>query len=142
MPYQAIRRGLVGSGAAAVLVGSFLPWLTSGDRTRSSYQLSVAVQRVGLTRNGLEHAVVVVWPLVPVVVLGAALLFWWRPGPLASIVLAVAALYVGAVSNLVWGSGLEARFGVPVTACGAALTIVGCLPLQVVRRRRVTSDAT
>ena len=126
----------MGAGAVLVLLGSFMPWLRSGERLRTSYELSVSVQRLGLARNGFEQAVVMLWPLVPVVVLAAGLLFWWRPDPFASIVLALASVYVAAVSNLEWASGLAAQAGVPITASGAVLTFVGCLPLQLVRRRR------
>ena len=139
MPHQTVRRSLVALGAVVLLVGSFLPWLGSGDRSRSSYQLSVSVQRLGLTRNGLEQAVVMLWPLVPAVVLGATLLFWWRPDPFASIVLVIAAVYVAGVANLVWSSGLSALVGVPVTAVGAALTMLGCVPMHLLRRRREPS---
>lgn len=140
MSCLALRRYLVGVGAVVMVVGSFLPWLASGDRRRSSYQLSVSVQRLGLARNGVEQAVLMLWPLVPVVILGATALFWWRPDPYASILLVVAAAYVAAVANLVWASGLSALAGVPVTVVGAVITLVGCVPLHLFRRKRVLAD--
>lgn len=93
------RRALVvccvigGSGLALVILGSFLPWVVSGQVRRSSYEILGIVDRLGVADEGVLGILIANWPwigllcMVPVVI-GA--LRWWRTAGLLAIVLALA----------------------------------------------------
>jgi hypothetical protein len=65
------RLGVVGAvpaalgcaGLLSVVVGTFLPWLYSGSRSRNSYQTDGAIRRL-LGVGGIGDAALTVWPFV------------------------------------------------------------------------------
>jgi len=114
-------------GGAVALLGTFLPWLRTGDRARSSYDLSEVARRLNVATGGVERAVVTVWPAVPFAVLSAVVLLVMRVSPLARIYAVVVGAYVLSVAVVLWKSPLETTYGLPVTVVGAGLLLIGAL---------------
>ena len=83
---------------ATILVGTFLPWLHSGSRWRSSYDLFGLVQRLGFTEGGPIGLAVRAWPLVPLLVTVTVMLAWWRQTSLAVVSAVVVTAYTGGVA--------------------------------------------
>ncbi|MEY2958895.1 MAG: hypothetical protein RLZZ01_1463 [Actinomycetota bacterium] len=59
------RRTFATLGSGSALVGTFLPWITSGSRSRSSYDLFGVVERLGFAPDGAVGWAIRLWPLVP-----------------------------------------------------------------------------
>ena len=70
------RRLLVTFGAAVTLVGSFLPWLRSGSRNRTSYELFAIVARLGFSPDGVIGWAIRLWPLVPLLLVLSSIGPW------------------------------------------------------------------
>ncbi len=87
-------------GAAIALIGTFLPWLRSGSRDRSSYTIFDLVERLGFAPSGVVAWSLRFWPLVPLLLVATAVAAWavatghlrWR---IASVTLGVAIVWVG-----------------------------------------------
>ncbi len=98
-------RVLVTVAAVALAVVTWLPWVTTGGRSRSSYEVFRSAQALGVDQLTPLR---VVWFCVPVVALGVvAWLAVGRPG-LAAAFLAPAALLVGGAGLVVVVAGLAA----------------------------------
>ena len=76
------------AGGAAI-IGTFLPWLRSGARWRTSYELLGLVDRLGVA-SGPGASLVRWWPIVPLLVTVAVVVAWWGFGR-AAVVVSVAA---------------------------------------------------
>jgi len=111
------------AGAAAVLVGSFLPWLRSGSRGRSSYELYGLVGRLGFAESALARRGVSVWPLVPVLVVAVAVAAWWGRRWLSAGLGVGAGVYVATICVLGWRAPLPASAGVAVSFAGAIVLV-------------------
>lgn len=122
-----VRSLVAASGGALSLVGSFLPWMRTGERSRSSYELADVARRLNILSGGFERGVVRVWPFVPMVTVLAvlALVFWF--GALSRVVAVVVALFVLGVALLVTNAPVDSLGGTQVTAVGAALVMVAAL---------------
>jgi hypothetical protein len=82
---------------ATVLVGTVLPWMSTGSTTRTSYQLMGLLSRLEIAPDGWVSGLVRWWPIVPLLVTAAVVLAWWR-WTLAALAVAAATLaYVGGV---------------------------------------------
>ena len=119
----------VGVGAAVVILGSSMAWLRTGSRRRSSYDVFALVDRLGFAPGGLVGWAVRLWPVVPLLVVIAAVLAWQsRRWPLMLAAL-VAGTYAGGVALAVATADaprlLKVGAGPAVTAVGAALVVVG-----------------
>jgi hypothetical protein len=134
-------RGLMAvtlTGAAAVLVGTFLPWLRSGEVWRNSYAVWRSADHLGVVSGLVLEVVYLTWFLLPV---GAGLLVLshalgrHRVGDVIAVPLA-ALPAVGAA--LVLRAPLPSGVGVPVTIVGALL-LLGAVVMGH-RRRRVASS--
>ena len=81
------------AGLVLALVGSFLPWVVSGQVRRSSYAITGMIDRLGVAGDGLLGTLVSGWPLIgllcaaPVV---AALLRRWVIAGVLAVVLGFA----------------------------------------------------
>lgn len=127
-------RWLVGGGAALALVGTFMPWLSSGTVPRSSYELFELVERLGFSHDGVVGWALRLWPLAPLLLVLAAVAQGAphadRRVRLARLVLALLSIvYVGGTAAAVWlapeGGLFRLRFGIWVTLIGAATMLVG-----------------
>ncbi len=116
------------------MLATFLPWVRSGSRPRSSYDLLGLLDRLGLAGDGPVAAVVRWWPVVPLLVTAAVVLAWWgRPG-WALVCAAVVAVYVGGVAMVLIvsasRSGVALGLGVWVAVVAGAV-----LPVAAARVR-------
>ena len=128
---RSIARGLVTAGAAVVLVGSFVPWVSSGAKRRSSYDLFDIVERLGFAPDGAFALIVRVWWLLPLALVVATVAVWygrwWTSAAVGGgAALLAAAVGVGVLSAdenafvRVLGGPLVALAGAAVLAAGAA----------------------
>lgn len=59
-----------------MLLASFLPWLRSGTRRRSSYDLFEIVDRLGYSPDGVVGWSIRLWPLLPLLLVVVTILHW------------------------------------------------------------------
>lgn len=129
-----IGRMVTTFGAAVAAAGTFLPWLRSGTRRRSSYEIFSLIDRLGFSPSSLVGWGLRLWPILPFL-LASAVTFQWFPRKwITGGTAAVAVVYAGAVSAAVRSapstSLITVEFGPLVTligaitlACGALLTL-------------------
>ena len=129
-----------------MLVGTFLPWLRSGSRDRSSYTIFDLVDRLGFATGGVVAWSLRLWPLVPLLLVATVTTAWavatghlrW---PVPTVFATGAAIWVGGTAIVLLRAPDIALFGVgvgpTVTLVGVALVVVG-----VVLIRAPGSDAT
>lgn len=124
----------MGGGAAVALLGTFLPWLSSGTALRSSFELFELIERLGFSPDGFVGWALRLWPIAPLLLVTSAVAQGLssadRRVRLARVWLPiVAASYVGATATAVRfapDDGLfRLRFGIWVTLLGAAVMIAG-----------------
>ena len=132
---------LVGTSAAVLVVGSFLPWLYSGERARSSFELVTVARRLGLSPEGWQGAALRLWPLVPLLCVLATFASWWGKHLVAAVLADLAALATAwlCIEALTADLGANLRLGVgpSVTVVGAALLfLTGPVGLVVQARAR------
>lgn len=112
------------AGLAAIVVGSFAPWLRSGDRTRSSYQLFEVAERLGFLGEGPLRWLPRIWVCVPLLAATAFALSVVDRHRAAGVVGIVVGVYVVVVSVGVFRSPLRAEWGCGLGAVGGAATII------------------
>ncbi len=119
------------AGLVLALVGSFLPWVVSGQVRRSSYAITGMIDRLGVAGDGLLGTLVAGWPLIgllcaaPVV---AALLRRWVIAGVLAVVLGLAMTGVAGALLAVSGNG---AIGVQVDPIGPSVTLAGAMLLTV-----------
>ena len=111
-----------------VIAGTAMPWLRTGQRRRSSYEMFGLIDRLGFSPDGAVGWAIRLWPLVPLLAVIAAVRAWFAPR--WSLVPAiVAALYAGgvgfAVANVDEVSTVGIEGGPSFTTVGAALVVFG-----------------
>lgn len=85
------------AGLIVLVVGTFLPWLTSGQARRNSYQAGGALRRL-LGLRGAADAAVSAWPLLALVCAAAVAIFALGLRRSAAMLALVAALAAGSVA--------------------------------------------
>jgi hypothetical protein len=114
-------------GAAVTIVGSLVPWLRTGDRTRNSFDLFRIVNRLGFAPDGPGALAIRWWPLVPLLAAVSLVAAWWGWPRAGGAMGVVAALYAGGVALAV--ASAPGTLGVTpapfMTATGAAVLLVG-----------------
>jgi hypothetical protein len=63
-------------GAGIAIVGTFLPWLRSGSRNRSSYTIFDLVERLGFAPSGVVSWSLRLWPIVPMLLVLDVVAVW------------------------------------------------------------------
>lgn len=126
-----VGASLVTVGAVTVIIGSALPWLRTGQRRRTSFEVFGLVDRLGFSPSGVVGWAVRLWPIVPLLVIVVAALAWFD-GRWSLPVAVVGAGYAGgvgvAVATVDDRSFVDIGLGPTVTAGGAALILLGaCL---------------
>ncbi len=119
------------AGAVTTLIGTFLPWLRSGARGRSSYTIFELVDRLGFAPDGVVSASLRVWPLVPLLLVGAVVSVWVPPTSgvkrwAGTVTIALAVLWVGGTALVV---RLAPADGLLRIGPGPIVTIVGVVVL-------------
>ncbi len=122
-----------------MLIGTFLPWLRSGARDRSSYTIFDLVERLGFTPGGVVAWSLRLWPLVPLLLVAVVTAGWavatehvaWRL-PLALSVVAVVWVGATAVAVLMAPDIALFRIGVgpTVALAGAVVLVAGVVWLR------------
>ena len=100
----AVQRNLIGQvvatlGGLVALVGTFLPWLRSGTRDRSSYEIFSLVDRLGISQSSVVGWGVRLWPVVPFLLVLAVTLQWFPRKWIGGTAVLIAVVYAGVVSN-------------------------------------------
>jgi hypothetical protein len=127
----AVQRILIGRvvatiGAMVALLGTFLPWVRSGQRPRSSFEIFSLVDRLGISRSSVVGWGLRMWPVVPLLLALSVTLLWFARGSLAAAIVAVTVVYAGVV-------GAAIRFGRSTSLVtvenGPIITLVGLAAL-------------
>ena len=108
------------------LVGTFLPWLRSGTRGRSSYEIFSLVDRLGISQSSVVGWGVRLWPVVPFLLVLAVTLEWFPQRWITGAVTAVAVVYAGVVSVAVMSASSNSLIK---TESGPVVTVVGVVIL-------------
>jgi hypothetical protein len=136
--------GLGSAGLAAIVAGTFLPWLDSGSTTRNSYQAGGVARRL-LDVSGWLGAGLQAWPYVGLLCAAVVALFALglpRSAAALGLLTAGCAAAVAAGALSVQGNGLvgPAIRGPIVTIAGATAVIMASSLLLLQRQpRRVRS---
>jgi hypothetical protein len=116
-------------GAAVVLVGSFMPWIRSGRRRRSSYDILDLADRLGFSPHGALGWAVRCWPLMPLVVVVSVVAAAAGRRGIAVPATVVGAAYVMTVAVTVRRAPRSALIGIEagtwVSMLGAVALLVG-----------------
>jgi hypothetical protein len=91
-----VLRGDIGItiGAVLTLVGTFMPWVRSGQTSRTSYGLLGLVDRLEFAPDGPAAMAVKWWPLVPMLLTVSVIAAWWPRRPVAVGAAVLAGVYV------------------------------------------------
>ncbi len=84
------------------MVTSLLPWVRTGARERSSYELLAAARRLGVLTSGFERGALVVWPFLPLLVALGWLAFALGRRRAAAVAVVVAGVLAVTVAADVW----------------------------------------
>jgi hypothetical protein len=119
---------VIGAAGVVTISGAVLPWLYSGSRSRSSFDLVAIAQRLGLSPEGWQGLLLRLWPLVPLVCVLATVAAWWGRHRLAAALALVAGIGSSWLSWRVRSADLGANLRL---AIGPTVTLVGALALVV-----------
>lgn len=114
-------------GLAVVLVGTFLPWVHSGEVARSSYEVAGSAGRLGLFETDRERLVELAWYLLPVSVGLVLLAMAFHRRRLAALLTGLVALLAGGGALVVLGSSLRVGVGPAVVLAGGAVAVTGAV---------------
>lgn len=117
---------VIGAAGVVTIVGAVLPWLHSGARSRSSFDLVAIAQRLGLSPEGWQGFLLRMWPLVPLVCVLATVAAWWGRHRLAAALALVAGIGSSWLSLRVRSADLGANLRLAV---GPTVTLVGAIAL-------------
>jgi hypothetical protein len=123
--FPTTRQAVAHTVAGAVAVGAtFLSWLQSGSRGRSSYDLLGVIDRLDVAPDGVIAHLVEWWPLVPLLITVAVVAGWWRRPVVAAVVSVAAGLYVAGVAGALLTArrriGIELGAGPYIALAGVA----------------------
>jgi hypothetical protein len=139
---SAVQRNLIGRVAATVgalvaIIGTFLPWLRSGTRRRSSYEIFSLVDRLGFSRSSVVGWGLRMWPIVPLLLVCAITLQWFSLKWITGSSALVAVIYAGGVAAAVEfapaTSLIAVEYGPWVTLAGVVILAAGALVNRVSR---------
>ena len=115
-----IARAVALGGIGTCMVGTLLPWLRSGERARSSYQLAGLAGRV---LDGPTATVAHAWLVFPMLAAAAIAALVTRPGRLVLALGALVAGIAGAFAIVVARAPLPSLIGLWVTVGGAGCAL-------------------
>lgn len=124
------------SSLGLVVLSAFLPWVRTGEATRSSYRLLRDLSTLGVLRSGPATAGRVTWVLLPAVAALALLLMSLGRTRAGSGVGALAAIIGLGGALTVLRSPVAALVGVWVMVAAAPSALTFCLLTVVVGDRR------
>lgn len=132
-----IARAFLVAGLVLIVVGSFGPWLRSGDRLRSSYELFEVAERLGFLGEGPLRWLPRVWICVPLLAAVAFALCVVDRNLAAGAVGIVVGVYAVVVSAGVLRSPLRAEWGCALGALGGAVTVLSASAVASVPSKRM-----
>ena len=130
-------------GGVVALIGTFLPWLRSGSRNRSSYTIFDLVERLGFAPGGVMAWSLRLWPLVPLLLVAGVVTGWLAEGDrrLLRIHVGVSILIVGWLTATAAGVLLAPDVALFRIGVGPSVTSIGAVGVgigtTVISRRRV-----
>ena len=129
---------VMATGGALMVLGSFLPWVRTGSRSRNSYDVFRVVGRLGFAPEGPAATALRWWPVIPLLTVVAVVAVWWgwgRPGGVLGIVAAVYAGIMGAAVGAAPQAGLlDIGAGPILTATGGVVLLGGAVAATIVGR--------
>lgn len=147
------RVGIAGAvvtalGLVTVAVGTFLPWVVSGDVLRDSYESISVVRSLAVLDGGPLALVLDVWTFLIPMSTVCMVIYVAGFRRTAATIAAVIAIVSGTISGAatVLGGGEEIQLGISgtgplATVVGAALTLAGVVGIFAGRRGRATEYA-
>lgn len=131
MPHR-IDRAVVGrafqfAGLGLVVAGSFGPWLRSGERLRTSYELFHVADRLGFLGDRPPAWLPTTWVFVPLLAGVAVALHLFCRHRLGTAVTAFVGLYALVIGAGVLAAPLPTEWGCWLTATGASVSLAGAL---------------
>lgn len=126
-----------GSGLVVLVVGTFLPWLRSGQARRNSYQAGGALQRL-LGVHGILDSAVSAWPFVGLLCAATIAIYAVGFRRCAALLALIVALFTGAVAlAALWVGGNRLM---RAAALGPTVTLVGALAVLAAATLLLTSS--
>lgn len=122
-----------------VVSATFLPWVHTGSRARTSYDLLGLLDRLDLAGGSAASALITLWPMVPLLIALAVVLGWWGHRGWSLVVAGLAALYVLGVATLLVVTGRSTGVDLGIGVASAVITATLFLASAVLALRS-TSD--
>jgi hypothetical protein len=147
-PVATAAAAVTAAGLVAIGVGTFLPWVVSGEVLRDSYRSIAFVRTIRVLDGSPLELLLGAWtlliPVITVCVIGYALGLRRSAATLSCVVAIISGTVAG--SATVVGGGEDVRLGIsstgPVTTLiGSVMTLVGVVGIFAGRRSRATEDA-
>lgn len=143
---RAVPFGVMLAGAVLAIIGSFLPWVRSGSRSRHSYDVFRVVGNLGFAPDGPAATALRWWPLVPFLAVAAVVAVWWGWARVGGGVGVAAGLYAGGVGVAVLaapaGGLVDTGAGPPLTVAGAVILLGGSVAVLVIGAGTTVTRAT
>jgi hypothetical protein len=132
-----VLRGDIGItlGAALTLLGTFMPWVRSGQTSRSSYGLLGLVDRLEFAPDGPAAMAVKWWPLVPLLLTVSVVAVWWPRHSVAIPAAVVAGVYVCGMALALAKAPVPLLAGRMASIAGA-LVLLGAAAVLIAERPR------
>jgi hypothetical protein len=118
-------------GVLIVVIGSLLPWVRTGERTRSSYELAALADRLGVLPSGAATVAVRGWVLVPLLAAATVAALALGRTTIGGFLALVTGLYAVVLAWLVETSRLKTDVGGPMSIAGGIIAILGGIALVV-----------
>jgi hypothetical protein len=129
--------GLAIAGVGICVLGTLLPWLRSGERERSSYQLAgLGARLLGGPASTLAHA----WLVFPLVAAGAIVALMFAPGRLTIAVAAVVTSTAALFAILVARVPIPGLVGLWITCLGTLIVLGGSVDVLILGTRRADTS--
>ncbi len=128
-----VVRAAVGVLAAVILLGTFLPWVRTGSRSRTSYGMMSLIDRLDFAPGGAAERAVRWWPMVPMLCVLTMVAAWWPRPRLAGLGGLMIVLYVGGVAAALGRAPITVLIGRQLVLPAAAILLIasiGCLVLR------------
>jgi hypothetical protein len=120
------------AGLVLLTVASFLPWVQIGERSRSTFELTGVLARLGF--DGWQGALLRLWPFSPLVTSGAVALLALgrrRGAAIVAAVIGALALIVGLVARSIPD---QSQIGPTVAIAGGFLALIASVVLLATRQ--------
>jgi hypothetical protein len=139
---RAVSCAVLLAGLSIVVAASFMSWIRTGTRRRSSFELVAVVRRLGVIDNPVVAGAARGWVLIPLLAATALLLTaLGRPRLAAVLALCVAGSAI-ALAQAVNSAPVRAEGGVGAGLVGAMMTIAGAAGVLFFHRGRTDRGDT